>query len=244
MTMPTKGGAARRGAPRAATRKAAASKAAAQAGATPGGGARERTGSRDPAPETAASRETPIVSFASRRAWATWLAANHASSRGVWLRLARKRSGAASVTYEEALEVALAWGWIDGQKKRLDAGSWLQKFTPRGPRSLWSRANREKALALIAAGEMKPPGLAEVERAKRDGRWERAYDSPSRATVPDDLAAALAGNPRAAAFFATLDSRNRYAVLFRVQTAKRAETRARRIAQLVQMLARHEKLYP
>ncbi len=197
-----------------------------------------------PAAKKAPAGELPIVSFAQPRAWADWLAANHASSRGVWIKLAKKGSGIASVTYPEALDVALAWGWIDGQKGRFDETAWLQKFTPRGARSLWSKVNREKALALIASGEMKPPGLAEVERAKQDGRWEAAYDSPSRATVPEDLAAALAANARAAEFFSTLNAANRYAVLFRIQTVKQAETRARRIAQFVEMLARHEKLHP
>ena len=140
--------------------------------------------------------------------------------------------------------MALAWGWIDGQKQRDDEGSWLQKMTPRGAKSLWSKINREKALALIEAGAMQPSGLAEVERAKRDGRWDVAYDPPSRAAVPDDLQAALAKDTRAAAFFTTLDARNRYAVLWRVQTAKKAETRARRIADLVAMLARGEKVHP
>ncbi|WP_437683998.1 YdeI/OmpD-associated family protein [Sorangium sp. So ce131] len=185
-----------------------------------------------------------MVAFAQPRAWADWLASNHASSRGVWLKLAKKGSGVASVTYAEALEVALAWGWIDGQKRPLDDAFWLQKFTPRGPKSVWSKINRDKALALIAAGEMKPPGLAQVERAQQDGRWDAAYDSPSRAAVPDDLSAALAANPRAAAFFAALNAANRYAVLFRVHTAKKPETRQKRIALFVEMLARHEKLHP
>jgi uncharacterized protein YdeI (YjbR/CyaY-like superfamily) len=190
------------------------------------------------------TKELPILSFEQPVAWAGWLAEHHASSRGVWLKLAKKASGAASITYAEALEVALCWGWIDGQKKGHDEGAWLQKFTPRGPRSIWSKVNREKVLALTAAGEMKPAGLAEVERARKDGRWEAAYDSPSRATVPEDLAAALAENARAQAFFATLNAQNRYAMIFRIQTAKKADTRARRIAQFVEMLARHEKLYP
>jgi len=149
-----------------------------------------------------------------------------------------------SITYAEALEAALCFGWIDGQSERVDDTWFVQKFTPRGPRSLWSKINCEKATALIAAGKMKPAGRAEVERARNDGRWARAYDSPSRATVPDDLAAALGKNARAAAFFATLDSRNRYAILHRVQTAKKPETRARRIADFVTMMARREKLYP
>lgn len=196
------------------------------------------------APKKAPAGELPMMAFEHPRAWADWLAANHASSNGVWMKLAKKGSGIASVTYPEALDVALAWGWIDGQKGRYDDTAWLQKFTPRGARSIWSKVNREKALALIASGGMKPPGLAQVERAKQDGRWDAAYDSPSRATVPDDLAAALAANARAAGFFSTLNSANRYAILWRIQTVKKAETRARNIAKFVEMLARHEKLHP
>jgi uncharacterized protein YdeI (YjbR/CyaY-like superfamily) len=188
--------------------------------------------------------ELPVVPFESQRAWETWLAANHASSRGVWLKLAKKSSGVASVTYPEALDVALAWGWIDGQKGSFDDAWWLQKFTPRGAKSVWSKVNREKVQALVDAGKMRPAGLAAVELAKTDGRWEAAYDSPSKATVPEDLAAALAANPRASAFFATLNAANRYAILWRVHTAKKAETRARRIADFVEMLARNEKLHP
>ncbi len=188
--------------------------------------------------------DVQVRSFTDQRAWASWLASNHAASPGVWLKLAKRASGATSVTYPEAVEVALAWGWIDGQKKGHDDASWLQKFTPRAKRSIWSKINREKALVLIAAGKMNPAGLAEVQCAKRDGRWEAAYDPPSRASVPEDLAAALTAKPRAAAFFATLDSRNRYAVLFRIQNAKKAETRARRIAQFVAMFVKREKLYP
>jgi uncharacterized protein YdeI (YjbR/CyaY-like superfamily) len=197
------------------------------------------------AKKTAArTSELPTLSFATPRAFSDWLAEHHAASRGVWLRLAKKASGAASITYAEAIDVALAWGWIDGQKKGGDEASWLQKFTRRGAKSVWSKINRDKALALIEAGAMRPAGLAEVERAKADGRWAQAYDPPSRATVPDDLEAALAKNARAAAFFRTLDARNRYAVLWRVQTAKKAETRERRIAAFVAMLAKGEKLYP
>ncbi len=190
------------------------------------------------------TRDLPVLSFADTRAWSRWLASHHASSRGAWLKIAKKGSESESVTYAEALEVALIWGWIDGQKGKLDDAWWLQRFTPRGPKSIWSRINREKAVALIEAGKMKPAGLAEVERAKRDGRWEAAYTSQSRATVPPDLEKALAANPRAARFFETLESHNRYAVLFRVHTAKKPETRATRIAKFVAMLARHERLHP
>jgi uncharacterized protein YdeI (YjbR/CyaY-like superfamily) len=187
--------------------------------------------------------ELPTVAFADPRAFSAWLAAHHATSRGVWLRLAKKASGIPSVTYAEAIDIALAWGWIDGQKRPGDATSWLQKFSRRGARSIWSKINREKATALITAGVMQPPGLAEVERAQRDGRWDAAYDGPSRSAVPEDLAVALAANARAAAFFATLDAANRYSVLFRIQTAKKPETRARRIEEFVAMLARHEKIH-
>jgi uncharacterized protein YdeI (YjbR/CyaY-like superfamily) len=140
--------------------------------------------------------------------------------------------------------VALAWGWIDGQKNAHDDDWWLQKFTPRGPKSVWSKINCAKAEALIAAGKMKPAGLKEVERAKADGRWAQAYDSHRTSTVPDDLARALAANKRAAAFFEIIDAANRYAILYRVQTAKKPETRADRIAKFVAMLGRHETLYP
>jgi uncharacterized protein YdeI (YjbR/CyaY-like superfamily) len=161
------------------------------------------------------------------------------------LRIAKTSvEGRARLTYVTALEAALAWGWIDGQKRALDAGAWLQRFTPRAPRSGWSKINRAKAEALIAAGRMAAPGLAEVERARRDGRWDRAYDGARTAAVPPDLARALACDAKARAFFETLDGANRYAILYRVQTAKRPETRARRIKTFVEMCARQEKLHP
>ena len=191
---------------------------------------------------TTASRE-PTLSFKNKAAWAAWLAKNHGASSGVWLRLAKKSSGASSVTYAEAIEVALCYGWIDGQKKSESEQHWLQRFVPRKGRSIWSKINREKALSLIARGEMKPAGLREIERAKGDGRWKDAYDSARSAKVPGDLQAALDANAKAKAFFATLNARNRYAVLFRIQTAKKAETRARRIQTFVQMLEKHETLY-
>jgi uncharacterized protein YdeI (YjbR/CyaY-like superfamily) len=197
---------------------------------------------------TAIRRRTPdadpeVLPFADAPAWSTWLASHHGSSRGVWLKLAKKGSRSPSVTYAEALEVALTWGWIDGQKGKLDDAWWLQRFTPRGPKSIWSKINREKAVALIDAGRMTSAGLAEVERAKEDGRWEAAYDSQSKAIVPPDLAEALAANPRAARFFETLESYNRYAVLFRVHAAKTPKTRAARIEKFVAMLAKHEKVH-
>ncbi len=188
--------------------------------------------------------ELPIMLFEHQEAWAAWLESNHAESPGLWLRHAKKAAGRASVTYDEALAVALCYGWIDGQKKSYDESSWLQKWTPRGAKSIWSKINREKALKLIEQELMKPAGMAAVERAKQDGRWDAAYDSHSTATVPDDLQAALDSNAEAGAFFATLNSTNRYAILFRIQTAKKAETRAKRIQAFIGMLEQHEKLHP
>ena len=187
--------------------------------------------------------ELPVIAFASRAAFAEWLAAEHERASGLWLKIAKKDTGIATVTYAEALQVALCHGWIDGQKGRFDDRFFLQRFTPRRARSRWSKVNVEHAERLIAAGEMAPAGLREVERAKADGRWDAAYERQSRITVPDDLAAALDANPEAAAFFATLNSVNRYAVLYRVLDAKRPETRARRIEKFVAMLATGEKLY-
>jgi uncharacterized protein YdeI (YjbR/CyaY-like superfamily) len=185
----------------------------------------------------------PTRLFESQQDWHAWLDENHAASRGLWLQLARKGAGTPTVSYAEALETALCYGWIDGQKQTHSTEFWLQKFTPRSAKSVWSQINREKALALVEAGKMKPAGLKEIERAKGDGRWDAAYASASKVTVPEDFQAALDANARAKAFFGTLDSRNRYGILYRVQTAKKAETRSRRIAQFVQMLERHETLY-
>jgi uncharacterized protein YdeI (YjbR/CyaY-like superfamily) len=173
-----------------------------------------------------------------------WLEAEGGRSPGVWLACVKKDAGVPGVSYADALEDAICRGWIDGQRRKGDERHFLQRFTPRGPRSRWSKINRTRAEELIAAGAMRPAGLAEVERARADGRWEAAYDSHSTATVPDDLRAALDASPAAAAFFATLDSANRYAVLYRVQEAKRPETRARRIAKYVAMLEAGEKLHP
>jgi uncharacterized protein YdeI (YjbR/CyaY-like superfamily) len=184
------------------------------------------------------------MEFATREDWRAWLDVNHPTSRGVFLLIARKGSGRQTVSYAEALEVALCYGWIDGRKQRHDESGWLQKFTPRGARSVWSKLNRERAEALISSGQMRPHGLAEVARAKADGRWAEAYDSQSTAVVSDDLQAALEAHPEAKAFFETLDSANRYAILWRLQTAKKAETRERRLRQFIEMLARHEKLHP
>jgi uncharacterized protein YdeI (YjbR/CyaY-like superfamily) len=187
--------------------------------------------------------ESPIVAFADATAWEAYLAEHHRDEAGVWLQIAKKGAGIPSVTYAEALDVALCWGWIDGQKKGFDERTFLQRFSPRRARSLWSKRNREHVERLRAAGRMRPPGEAEVERAQADGRWDAAYDSPATATVPDDLQAALDAAPAAAAAFATLNSANRYAIIWRLQTAKRPETRARRLAQFVAMLERGEKLH-
>ncbi|WEF32033.1 YdeI/OmpD-associated family protein [Pseudoduganella chitinolytica] len=188
--------------------------------------------------------QLPELSFADAAAWEAWLAREHARAPGAWLRIAKRGAGANTVQYPAALEVALCYGWIDGIKRRIDDDYWVQKFTPRAARSIWSKVNRDKVQALIDSGRMRPAGLKEIERARADGRWDAAYDSVSQATVPPGLQMALEANPAAQAFFATLDSRNRYAILHRLQTAKKPETRARRLEQFVQMLARGEKLHP
>lgn len=188
-------------------------------------------------------REFPVRTFKSRKHWSAWLEEHHRDSTGIWLRIAKKGSEIQSVSYAEALEVALCYGWIDGQKKPENDAAWLQRFLPRSSKSLWSRINRDKASALVASGLMKPAGLEAIENAKRSGRWDQAYDSPSRATVPDDLQAALDSSPAAKAFFETLDRANRYAILWRIQTVKRPETRTRKIEQFIEMLERKERIH-
>lgn len=185
-----------------------------------------------------------ILPFVSKKKWTDWLVKQHDKSAGVWLKLAKKGAGIPSVTYDEAVDVALCYGWIDGQKGSFDDKYWLQKFTPRGPKSIWSKINTEKAERLIASGAMKPAGLKAIELAKQDGRWDAAYASQKNISVPDDFKTALDKNKKAKAFFATLNSVNRYAILFRIHNAKKAETRAKRIQQFVEMLERNEKLYP
>jgi uncharacterized protein YdeI (YjbR/CyaY-like superfamily) len=184
------------------------------------------------------------LAFESPAAFEAWLDEHHEASDGIWIKFAKKASGIASVTYKEVLPIALAYGWIDGQVKRIDEDWYRQRWTPRRARSVWSKINRAAAEAMIERGEMKPAGMREVERAKADGRWERAYDSPKTAEVPEDLRAALDADPVAAAFFAGLDSNNRYAILHRVQNAKKPETRARRIEQFAAMCARGETVHP
>ena len=187
--------------------------------------------------------ELPIVLFAGPPELETWLEENHASSQGLWLKIAKKGAGETSVTYAEALELALAFGWIDSQKRGHDERFFLQRFTPRRPRGRWSRINPEKAEALIAAGKIRPAGLAEVEAAQADGRWEAAYEGQRTAQVPPDLQRELDANPAAAGFFAGLDSTNRYAVIYRLNDAKRPETRERRLHKFVAMLQRGEKIH-
>jgi uncharacterized protein YdeI (YjbR/CyaY-like superfamily) len=185
----------------------------------------------------------PILSCASPADWAAWLAQHHATAGGVWLKIPKKEAGSASVTYAAALDAALCYGWIDGQKGSFDDQYWLQRFTRRKPRSGWSRINRAKATALIEQGAMQPAGRREVEQAQADGRWDAAYAGQRTATVPDDLRQALDQHPVARDCFATLDSANRYAILYRVQEAKKPETRARRIAEYVAMLSEGRKIH-
>ncbi|HEY3830604.1 MAG TPA: YdeI/OmpD-associated family protein [Solirubrobacteraceae bacterium] len=189
-------------------------------------------------------RGLPVISFAHAGDWERWLQEHHEGASGLWLKLAKKDAQIASVTYAQALELALCFGWIDGQKGAYDESWWLQRFTPRGPRSRWSRINREKAQELERTGRLRPAGLREIERARADGRWEAAYESQSRATVPEDLQRELDRDPAARAFFESLESHNRYAILYRLQDAKRPATRARRLQQFMEMLRAGEKLHP
>lgn len=186
----------------------------------------------------------PTLTVTSQAQWEAWLELNGSASTGVWLRLAKKAASQSTVSYAEAVEGALCHGWIDGQKQAESEHYWLQRFTPRTARSIWSQINKAKAESLISAGRMQPAGLREVGRAKQDGRWDAAYSSASTSTIPDDLQQALDANQEAKAFFATLNSQNRYAILFRIQTVKKAETRAKKIARFIEMLAKGEKLHP
>jgi len=188
--------------------------------------------------------DLPTIAFETQHDWEAWLEEHHADSSGLWLKIAKKETGIPSVTYAEAVESALCYGWIDGQKASFDGGYWLQRFTPRRPKSIWSRVNRDKATTLIAEGRMQAAGLRYVDFAKGDGRWELAYQSQRTMTVPDDFTFALAGNPKAREFFDTLDSSNRYAILWRIQTAKKPETRAARIETFLAMLSNGEKIHP
>jgi uncharacterized protein YdeI (YjbR/CyaY-like superfamily) len=186
----------------------------------------------------------PVLSFESQAAWEAWLAEHHAEAKGIWLKIAKKETGIPSVDYPEALDSGLCYGWIDGQKASFDGSYWLQKFTPRRPNSRWSKINCDKAEALIAEGRMQLAGLQQVERAKADGRWDVAYDSQSKITVPADFQSELDKNPQAMEFFNTLNSVNRYAILYRIQTAKETETRLARIRQFIEMLSKSQKIHP
>jgi uncharacterized protein YdeI (YjbR/CyaY-like superfamily) len=191
-----------------------------------------------------AKRDLPVLAFKSQQAWDAWLASQPADSQGLWLKLAKKSSGIASVSKPEAIDTALCHGWIDGQLDRLDDKYWLVRFTPRQSTSKWSQKNRDRALELVELKRMRPAGLSEIERAKKDGRWDAAYAPQSTAEVPDDLRVALARNKKASAFFGTLDRSNRFAILYRIHNAKKPETRVARIKQFVAMLAAGETLHP
>lgn len=188
--------------------------------------------------------DLPIMPFASQSHFEKWLDAHHLSSAGIWLKIAKKDAGIPTVTYAEALDVALCYGWIDGQKRAFDEQYFLQRFTPRRPKSNWSKINCEKVEKLIADGKMKPAGMKAVELAKADGRWEAAYLSQNRLDIPADFQAALDANPKAKAFFAVIDSANRYSMLARIVTAKKQETRERNIAKFTEMLAQGKTIYP
>jgi uncharacterized protein YdeI (YjbR/CyaY-like superfamily) len=188
--------------------------------------------------------DLPIISFQSARDWEKWLAKNHARVSGVWIRIFKKASGEATVTYAEALDEALCFGWIDSQGRAYDKSSYLQKFSPRKAKSGWSKINTGHAKRLSKAGRMRPAGLAAIQTAKRDGRWKRAYDSPANAKAPADFLRALESNKKAKAFFATLEKRNSYAIIYRLQTAKRPETCEARKRAIIEMLAKGKKFHP
>jgi uncharacterized protein YdeI (YjbR/CyaY-like superfamily) len=185
-----------------------------------------------------------VLLFDTQEDLEAWLKKHHADTKGIWLKIAKKEARTPSVNYAEALDSALCYGWIDGQKAAFDDRYWLQKFTPRGARSIWSKVNCNKAEALIADGRMQPAGLRQVELAKSDGRWDRAYESQSKIAIPDDFQSELDKNPEAKDFFNTLDSANRYAFLFRIHAAKKPETRSAKIQKFVEMLNQHQKLHP
>lgn len=187
--------------------------------------------------------DLPVLTFASAGEFNSWLSEHQKASPGIWIRLYKVRSGIPSITYEEALETALCFGWIDGQKKAFDKESWLQKFTPRRPKSIWSKRNRQIVERLYASGMMKPQGIIEVESAKADGRWERVYDSPGNMIVPSDFLDELAKNKEAEAFFKTLNKTNVYSIVWRLQTAKKPETRNKRIQSILEMLKQGKKFH-
>ena len=187
--------------------------------------------------------DLPTLSFKNQQDWEAWLEEHHADMKGVWLKIAKKDTKISSVNYSDALDSALCYGWIDGQKASFDEQHWLQKFTPRGAKSIWSKVNCDRAEALIAANRMQPAGMQQIERAKADGRWDAAYEGQRKITVPPDLQRELDNNPKAQDFFNTLDSANRYAILFRIHTAKKPETRAARIQKFIEMLENGQKIH-
>ena len=188
--------------------------------------------------------DSQILSFTTAKELTSWLTKHHAVSTGIWIRIFKKNSDVKSITYAEALDEALCYGWIDGQKKPYDTASWLQKFTPRSPKSIWSKKNREHIERLEKSGKMKPAGIKQVEAAKADGRWEQAYDSQSNMVVPADFLEELAKNKKAEDFFKQLNKANIYAIVFRLQTAKKPETRDKRIKAILEMLKKGEKFHP
>jgi uncharacterized protein YdeI (YjbR/CyaY-like superfamily) len=188
-------------------------------------------------------KNLPVLLCATQSDWKAWLAENHTQSQGVWLKHAKKSSGKASVSYPEALEEALCFGWIDSQKQTYDENYFLQKYTPRGPKSVWSKINVTKAEALLKTGRVQPAGLQAIELAKQDGRWDAAYDSSSTSKIPEDFQVALGRNPKAKQFFATLNRTNVYAFCWRIQTAKKPETRKIRIEKFIEMLNEGKKLH-
>lgn len=190
------------------------------------------------------SQDIPILLFKNQKEWKKWLNKNHKTADRIWLRIAKKDSGIKSVTSNEALETALCYGWIDSQRKKYDDKTFLQKYTPRGKRSIWSKINRQKVEELIKKKQMKPAGLEAVEAAKKNGRWDAAYDSYSTAEIPNDFRLELNKNPATKKFFETLNSQNRYAIIFRIHNAKKIETREKRIRQFITMLENREKIYP
>ena len=190
------------------------------------------------------SNDLPIKLFKNQNIWETWLAKNFGTSAGLWLRLSKKSSKIKCISYQEALDIALCYGWIDGQKKKFDEDTWIQRFTVRGSKSIWSKINRAKALDLIKQGRMQSAGINAIEMAKKNVRWDAAYDSHRTAEPPAELLNAFKEHPAAKEFFETLNSQNKYAILFRIQTAQSPSTREKRIAKFISMLEKHEKLYP
>jgi uncharacterized protein YdeI (YjbR/CyaY-like superfamily) len=190
------------------------------------------------------SSELPVMFFGDQESWENWLEKNHDASPGIRLQIAKKQSGVVTVSYDEALESSLCYGWIDSRKETFDEKTWLQRFTPRGAKSIWSKVNKEKAELLIANGKMKPSGLKAIETAEQNGQWVKAYEPQSSASLPKDFEIELDQNLQAKAFYKTLDRQNKYAILFRINSAKKQETRAKRIQQFLQMLEKGEKIYP